>query len=215
MTDTLGARRSHGPRLRGLAMILGSVLVTACASTVTPQAGAVTPPPTAHVTNAPGPTASRPASEPFSSDIYGFELVLPSPWQVQRASTAWASGVLEGRCPSDWDCFSNTTEARTLAVAAIDVPQNTTLGEWQAKIHASTPAGVTDSDPPSETTLGGQRALTWTAASVDEGVRVVKLVALHGTRAYVALFVSPMSTSLEADEAAFDAIIGTFKFTAP
>ena len=195
-------------------MILGGVLVTGCASAATQQAGAVTLPPAARVTNPPGPAASRSTSQAFTSDLYGFELVLPSPWQLQRASTAWASGVLEGRCPSDWDCFSDSTEARTLAVAAIDVPQNTTLREWQAEIHASAPAGVKDSDPPSEATLDSQPALAWTAASVDEGLNVIKLVALHGTRAYAALFASPMSASLAADQAAFDAIIGTFKFTA-
>jgi hypothetical protein len=211
----LRARQSRRLGPAYLAMILGSLLVTACGSATTQQPGAVTLPPAAHVTNPPSPTASGPTSQSFSSDLYGFELVLPSPWQIQRASTAWVSGVLEGRCPSDWDCFSDTTGARTLAVAAIDVPQSTTLEDWQAKIHASAPSGVIDSDPPSGKTLDGQPALTWTAASADEGINVIKLVALHGTRAYVALFVSPMTTSVEADKAVFAAIIGTFKFTAP
>jgi hypothetical protein len=211
------SRARHTRRLGPtyLAMILGSLLVTACGSATTQQAGAVTTPPATQVTNPPSPTASRPTSQAFSSDLYGFELVLPSPWQIQRASSAWVSGVLEGRCPSDWDCFSEPPGGRTLAVAAIDVPHNTTLGDWQAKIHSSAPSGVKDSDPPSETTLDGQRALEWTAASVDESINAIKLVALNGTRAYVVLFVSPMSTSVEADKAVFAAIIGTFKFTAP
>jgi hypothetical protein len=212
---TARVRRSLRFGARYLALILGGVLVAACSSATTQQASAGTTPAVAQLTNLPSPTASGPTSQTFSSDLYGFELVLPSPWQIQRASTAWVSGVLEGRCPSDWDCFSDTTGARTLAVAAIDVPQSTTLEDWQAKIHASAPSGVIDSDPPSGTTLDGQPALTWTAASADEGVNVIKLVALHGTRAYVALFVSPMTTSVEADKAVFAAIIGTFKFTAP
>jgi hypothetical protein len=195
-------------------MLLGSVLLTACASAATQHLGAVSTQPAAEVSNQPGLTPSR-SSQRFTSDRYGFGLVLPSSWQTQRASTAWASGVLEGRCPSDWDCFSESSEARTLAIAAIDVPLSETLGRWQATIHASAPAGVKDSDPPSETTLGGQPALAWTAASVDEGVNVIKLVALRGRRAYAVLFVSPMTTSPVADHAVFDGIIGTFQFTDP
>lgn len=194
-------------------------LVSACGAPVTTPSGGpggsegATQPTTAQVTVPPSPTASRPSAQTFSSQLYGYELVLPSPWQIQPATSAWVSGVLEGRCPSDWDCFSDTTDARTLAVAAIDVPQNRTLGDWQVKIHASAPTGVVDSNPPSDTTLGGQRALTWTAASADEGLNVIKLVALDGGRAYVALFASPTSTGLAADKAVFDAIIGTFQFT--
>ncbi len=171
-------------------------------------------PPAAEVANPPSPTVSRRTPQTFTSGLYAFDLVVPSAWQIQPATTAWISGALEGRCPTDWDCFSDTTEARTLAVAAIDVTPSTTLADWQAKIRASSPAGVTDSDPPGETTLDGQPALTWTAASADEGVDVIKLVALDGTRAYAALFVSPMTASLAADQAAFDAIIGTFQFAA-
>jgi hypothetical protein len=115
----------------------------------------------------------------------------------------------------DWDCFSDTTEGRTLAVAAIDVPQDTTLAAWQARIRAGAPPIVKDSDPPSETTLDGQRVLTWTAVAASEGLNVIKLVALHGTRGYMLLFVSPMSTGPDADEAAFDAIMDTFRFTGP
>ena len=219
--NRLGTRWRHRGivnRRRGLSylgVILGTVLVTACSSAATRQAGADTVPPSDHAASLQSSTASQPASRTIASSLYAFELVLPSPWQFQPASTGWVSGVLEGRCPSDWDCFSDTTEGRTLAIAAIDVAQSTTLGDWQATIHASAPAGVKDSDPPRETTLGGQHALIWTGASVDEGISVIKLVALRGTRAYAVLFVSPMNASLQADQAVFDAIIGRFRFTAP
>ena len=198
-----------------LGLVLASGLVATCGPATTLQPGAVDTPPAAVVTSRPSVTASQPISHEFQSDLYGFELVVPAPWQVQRASTAWVSGVLEGRCPSDWDCFSDTAGARTLAIAAIEVPRNTTLRDWQATIHASAPPGVADSDPPRETMLGGQAALAWTAASADEGVNVIKLVALRGTRAYAALFVAPTSLSLAADQAAFDALIGTFRFSVP
>jgi hypothetical protein len=193
-------------------------LVFACgAPATTPSggprgSGGTSQSPTAQVTNPPSPTASPPASQTFSSQLYGYELALPSSWQIQPASSAWVSGVLEGRCPSDWDCFSDTTEGRTLAVAAIDSPQNTTLADWQAKIHASAPSGVVDSDP-TKATLDGQQALTWTAAAADEGLEVIKLAALDGGRAYMALFASPTTPGLAADKAVFDAIIGTFQFT--
>jgi hypothetical protein len=188
-------------------MILASVLATAC--------GSETPQPSGAATIPRSPTSTEAVSRAFTSELYGFELVLPSRWQIRAASTAWVSGVLEGRCPSAWDCFFDTKpKSRTLAVAAIGVPQNTTLEEWQAGIHRSAPAGVEDSDPPSETTLDGERALTWTAVSVSEGLKVIKLAALHGTRAYMFLFVSPTISSLESDQTAFDSIMSTFHFAA-
>lgn len=190
-----GSRRF---RVTCSAMILASVLATACGSE-TPQPG--------------NPTSTEAVSIAFTSELYGFELVLPSRWQITPASTAWVSGVLEGRCPLDWDCFFDTKpKSRTLAVAAIGVPENTTLEEWQARMHRSAPANCKDSDPPSETTLDGERALTWTTACVSEGQKVIKLAALHGTRAYMFLFVSPMTSSLESDQAAFDSIMSTFHF---
>ena len=182
------------------AMILASVLATAC--------GSETPQPRS-------PTSTEAVPRAFTSELYGFELVLPSRWQIRAASTAWVSGVLEGRCPPDWDCFFDTKpKSRTLAVAAIGVPKNTTLEEWQAGIHRTRPTHVEDSDPPSETTLDGERTLTWTTACVSEGQKVIKLAALHGTRAYMFLFVSPMTSSLESDQAAFDSIMSTFHFAA-
>ena len=161
------------------AMVLASVLATACGSDTPQPSGAVSTS-AGQTTIPPSPTSTEAASRAFTSELYGFELVLPSFWQIRAASTAWVSGVLEGRCPPTWDCFSDTTDGRTLAVAAIDVPENTTLEEWQAAIHRSAPAHVVDSDPPSETTLDGERALTWTAASEVERLKVIKLVALHG-----------------------------------
>jgi hypothetical protein len=192
-----GSRRF---RLTCSAMILASVLATACGSE-TPQTGS--PPSTEAV-----PLA-------FTSELYGFELVVPSRWQVRAASTAWVSGVLEGSCPPAWDClFDTKPKSRTMAVAAIGVPKNTTLEEWQAEMHRSAPANCEDSDPPSETTLDGERALTWTTACVSEGLKVIKLAALHGKRAYMFLFVSPKTSSLESDQAAFDSIMSTFHFAA-
>src|SRR5918995_1774574 len=191
---------SHRFRVTCSAMILASVLATACGSETPQPSGADSTP----AVQATSPTSTEAASRAFTSELYGFELVLPSRWQIRAASAAWVSGVLEGRCPSDWDCFEDTTDGRTLAVAAIGVPENTTLEEWQAGIHRSAPAYCKDSDPPSETTLEGERALTWTTACVSEGLKVIKLAALHGTRAYMFLFASPTTISLESDQAAFD-----------
>jgi hypothetical protein len=192
-------------------LFLGSALVTGCASARTESAGAV-PTPLGQVVNPPSATASRPTTQAFSSSLYGFELALSSAWQIRPASTVWLSGELEDSCPLDWDCFSDTTDGRTLAVAAIDVPQDTTLAAWQAKIHASAPSFVKDAAP-GKTTLAGQRALEWTASAASEDLNVIKLVALHGMRAYVLLFASPMSMGLDADEAVFHAIKDTFRFT--
>ena len=195
-------------------MILASVLATACGSATLEPSGAVSTP-AVQPTTPTIPLATEAAIGAFTSELYAFELVVPSRWQIRAASQAWASGVLEGRCPSAWDCFSDTTDGRTLAVAAIGIPENTTLEVWQAKIHRSAPSVCTDSDPSNETTLQGERALTWTAACVSEGLNVIKLAALRGTRAYMFLFASSATMSLESDQAAFDSIVNTFHFAAP
>jgi hypothetical protein len=194
-------------------MILASVLATACGSETPQPRGAVSTP-AVQATTPRSPTSTEAASRAFTSELYRFELVLPSRWQIRAASTAWVSGVLEGQCPSDWDCFEDTTDGRTLAVAAIGVPENTTLEEWQAGIHRSAPAYCEDSDPPSETTLDGERALTWTTVCEFEALKGIKLAALHGTGAYMFLFISPTTTSLESDQAVFDSIMSTFHFAA-
>jgi len=192
-----GSRRF---RVTCSAMILVSVLATACGSE-TPQPGS--------------PTSTEAVPVAFTSELYDFELVLPSRWAIRAASTAWVSGVLEGSCPPSWDClFDTKPKSRTLAVAAIGVPMNTMLEEWQARMHRSAPSNCKDSDPPSETTLDGERALTWTTACVSEGLKVIKLAALHGMRAYMFLFVSPKTSSLESEQAVFDSIMSTFQFAA-
>jgi hypothetical protein len=139
-------------------------------------------------------------------------VALPSSWQTRRAVAAWASPELEDSCPLDWDCFK-ATDGRSLAIAAIDVPQGTTLAAWQATIHKSAPDFVKDTDPPDKTTLDGQQALEWTATAASEGLNVIKLVALHGAHGYILMFVSPMSLGFDADEAIFGAIKDTFRFT--
>src|SRR5215204_2159005 len=128
-----GSRRFH---VMCGAMILASVIATACGSE-TPQPSSAVSKPAVQATSPRSPTSTEAASRAFTSELYGFELVLPSRWQIRATSTAWVSGVLEGRCPSSWDCFSDTTDGRTLAVAAIGVPKNTTLEEWQAGIAPS------------------------------------------------------------------------------
>lgn len=194
-------------------MILASTLANACGSDTPQPSGAVSTL-AVQATIPPSPSATETPSRAFTSELYGFELVLPLRWQIRAASTAWVSGLLEGGCPPSWDCFSDTTDGRTLAVAAIDVRENTTLEEWQAGIHRSAPSHVVDSDPPNETTLDGERALTWTAASELEHVKTIKLAALRGTRAYMFLFVSPSTNSSESDQAVFDSIMSTFHFVA-
>jgi hypothetical protein len=198
-----GSRRF---RVTCSAMILASVLATAC--------GSETPQPSVATTIPRSPNSTEAVSVAFTSELYGFELVLPPHWQIRPALTEWVTGVLEGGCAPAWDCFEDTTDRRDLAVAAIGVPETTTLEEWQAGIHRSAPTYCKDSDPPSETTLDGERALTWTTACEVESLKVIKLAALHGTSAYMFLFVSPETSSLESDQAAFDSIMSTFHFAA-
>jgi hypothetical protein len=180
---------------------------TTASPTLTPTTAPASPTPTAATSASPGP------SQPFSSDMYAYKLRMPAGWYPTRASSRWTSGFLEGRCPSDWDCLTDPKTTRTLAVASIDVSKNTTLADWQAQIHGSAPAVCTDSDPPTSATLGGEPALTWTSDCAEEGLQVIKLVAIHGHRGYVFLFASPSALGLDADQAALDPVLATFRFT--
>ena len=72
------------------------------------------------------------------------------------------------------------------------------------------PAPCTDSDPPTETTLGGENALTWTATCSDGNA--IKLAVLHGRRGYMMLFDSPTDADWEDNWRAFNTLIGSFRF---
>jgi hypothetical protein len=215
--DVLSARRGSlgrpGSCLR-LALCLATVLATGCGS------AAPVPSSTGSIqTAAPNGTASQqaaasaaPSSNGFTSQLYGYQLVVPPGWQGRPAESRWTSGVLGGRCPSDWDCFSGDPDGATLAAAATTVPADLTLSQWWVRIRMSTPETCTDSGPTTDTMLGGGPAQAWTSTCQSEGLDVIKVVALHGARGYIVLFASPTTTGLETDHATLNSILGTFRF---
>ena len=187
-----------------------AALVVGCSSTSpSPSiAGLIAPPSVASSEHA------APSASAFASDRYRYVVVLPSGWLARPAESTWTSGVLGGRCPSDWDCFSDNADGVTLAAAALAVPADLTLNQWRLRIHVSTPDVCSDAGPHTDTTLDSEPGQAWASTCSSENLDVIKVVAIHRGQGYIVLFASPSSIGLEADRATFDAILATFRFAA-
>jgi hypothetical protein len=209
-----GRRRSFRLNL-ALTLCLAPVLVTACGSATPAVSSAGSSPtiaaPTAAASGQAGPSASG-GSNVFASRLYGYGLAVPPGWQTQPADSSWLTVALEGRCPSDWDCFTGSSGEPTLAAAAASVPADLTLDRWRLRMQIGLPEGCVDSAQTTATTLGGEPAQTWTTTCEGEGLHVTKVVALHAGRGYILLFASPIGIGLEADRAALSSILTTFRF---
>jgi hypothetical protein len=158
-----------------------------------------------------GPSASG-GSDIFASRLYGYSLVVPPGWQTQPADSSWLTVGLEGRCPSDWDCFTGSSGEPTLAAAAASLPADMTLDQWRARMQVGLPEGCIDSAQLTATTLGGEPAQTWTTTCQGEGLHATKVVALHAGRGYMFLFASPIGIGLETDRATVNSILTTLRF---
>ena len=194
-------------------------LIAACTS-IPPPIGTFSPAPVGASGSAPAiaSTSAEAASSAvrgtFTSGLYDYDVALPIDWARTPASSRWLSGELEGQCPSDWDCFTDLSDHRTLAVAAIQVPGDLTLDEWRIRIHQSQPDVCSDTGTTSPTTLGGDPAESWAVACPSEGLKTIKTVAIHSRKGYVLIFASPSEDSLDADSSAFAALLETFRFAA-
>jgi hypothetical protein len=213
--------RNHG-RLGTERLLAGGpflLLVAACTSSLAPTGGS-DPAASSESGSAPAiAAASAKASESaaqgtFASELYDYDIVLPAGWEPTAASSRWLSGALEGRCPSDWDCFTHGADGRTLAVAAIEVKGAPTLDQWRAQIHATQPDGCSDEGATSSTSLGGEPAQSWVLSCPSENLKTIKIVAIHGHQGYVLIFASPSDDALDADSSAFASLLDAFRFAA-
>jgi hypothetical protein len=213
--DRRGRRHSYLGLNLALTLCFAPVLLTGCGSATTSASDAGASPTTAvptAVASGQASPSSAAGSNTFASRLYGYGLVLPPGWQTQTAESPWVSGGLEGRCPSDWDCFSGSSGEPTLAAAATAVPADLTLDQWRLRMHVGLPVGCIDSAQTTATTLGGEPAQTWTTTCQGEGLHATKVGALHAGRGYMILFASPISIGLEADRAELSSILATFRF---
>jgi hypothetical protein len=221
-----GRPRSYVLLNLALTLCLAPVLVTGCGSTTpaassagssptaaapTAAASAQTNPSAAAASGQASPSASA-GSYTFASRLYGYSLVVPPGWHTQPADSPWITVGLEGRCPSDWDCFSGSSGEPTLAAAAASVSADLTLDQWRLRMQVGLPVGCMDSAQTTATTLGGAPAQTWTTTCEGEGLHATKVVALHAGRGYMLLFASPISLGLEIDRATLSSILTTFRF---
>ena len=216
-TDSLkaGGRPRSYLRLSVVLTLCLAPVLAGCGS-ATPAAKSAgssptTPAPTAAASGQASPSAAA-SPTTFASRLYGYNLVVPRGWLTQPADSSWLTGGLEGRCPSDWDCFFGSSGEPTLAAAAASVAADLTLDQWRSRMQVGVPAGCIDSAKSTATTLGGAPAQIWTTTCEGEGLHATKVVALHAGRGYMILFASPISIGLEADRATLSSILTTFRF---
>jgi hypothetical protein len=207
-------RPRFGRRLAFVVILAAAALLAAGCGSGTPppstaQSGVATASPTVNAPADASPSATT-AAQSYSSQLYGYTLVVPSGWQTQPAGSPWLSGALEGRCPADWDCFSGASGEPTLAIAAAAVRAGLTLDQWRTRL--TPPEGCVDSAVTTATTLGGEPAETWTTTCEAEALHSTKVVALHAGRGYIALLASPVSNGLENDRATLNSILTALRF---
>lgn len=155
-----------------------------------------------------GGSSASAGSQTFVSDRYDFTVVLPRGASTRGSTVDWDASCLCGLANPAWDVA--TVDGRTLAIGAAEVDATMALAQWQAMMVELAPAICTDSDPPAEATLDGEKALTWTASCFDGNA--IKLAVLHGGRSYMVLFDSPTSEEWDDRWRAFDTLIGLFRF---
>jgi hypothetical protein len=198
---------------RGLAGGPFLLLLAACTSSPAPAGTSSAPAASLPLTASPSaPAGLSPVAGIFASALYGYDIALAADWDRAPATSRWPSAALEGRCPSDWDCFTNRSDDRTLAIAAVKIAADLPLDQWRTTIRQTQPDVCTDTGATSSSTLGGEPAKSWAVTCPTEGLKTIKTVAIHGAQGFVLIFASPSDDPLDADSSAFAALEATFRF---
>jgi hypothetical protein len=141
----------------------------------------------------------------FSSDQFGYCLMLPEDWEWQPARFGDSVTV---------DQFSPPSESVTVLVEAADLPDEADLSAFaEAVRQKDQDAGLTPG-PIERTTVDGADALAWdidyTSDAGDEfGVREVVVVNKHfGWR----LMLNDAAESFEQHRSVFDGMVDSFRF---
>jgi hypothetical protein len=192
-----------------LALLAAAALAAAgCGSTGSKPAAQPTPARPA----AQAVTAARPGGpQKFTSQRYRFRVTLAKDWSEQDATQAWNGRKLQGIGSSSFANFADPG-GRTLVAAAAPVAKGMRLAEWRTAMVRAAPAFCSESPTARRTTLGGEPALTWTAACSD-GYNVNKIAALHGSRGYMVFLPSPTANGNARNRRIFESIRRSFRFT--
>jgi hypothetical protein len=157
----------------------------------------------------PGPSSTKAQAETFVSDRYGFSITLPAGSTTRHATVGWDASCLCGLDDPTWDWA--LVDGRTLLVAATSVDSAMNLARWRARMVELAPDVCQESEAATGVTIGGERALEWTA-SCSDGYDVIKLAALHGGRGYVVLLATLSSDGRVDNQTAFDSLMNSFAF---
>jgi hypothetical protein len=139
-------------------------------------------------------------------------VTLSKAWSETDASATWDGKELQGLDSPAFANFTDPSTGRDLAVAAARVTKAINVRRWRAAMVRGGPAGCAESRSAKKTTLGGERALTWTARC-DDGVDVHKLAALHGRHGYMLLLASRIANDNATDARVFESMRRSFGFT--
>jgi hypothetical protein len=160
----------------------------------------------AHATATPAP------AQTFTSRTYGFRVTLTKDWSETDAIADWDGRKLQGLSSPAFANFTDATTGRTLAAAAVRVPETMKLPDWRAAMVRAAPDFCSEPRSAEKTTLGGEPALTWTARCSD-GYDVHKLAAVHGRHGYMLLLGSETANHAAADAGVFESMRRSFGFT--
>jgi hypothetical protein len=147
----------------------------------------------------------------FVSDYYDFAVTLPQTWHEEDATSDWTGLYVTGPGSQKFTNFADFADDRTLMVAAAPVATGTQLADWKTTLIDGRPKECTNT-PSTETTIGGEPALIWTA-NCSDGFDAVMLAALHGDRGYVVYLPSATANDDAEDQSIFDGIRQSFRFT--
>lgn len=178
-----------------VAALLAIMTLTAAACGSTPDK------PTAHAAQEPAGTSAH----AFVSRQYGFRLTLTKDWSKTDAVVAWDGKKLQGLSSPAFANFTDASADRSLAVAAARVAKGMSMLDWRAAMVRAAPDICSESRSARQTTLGGERALAWTARCSD-GYEVHKLAAVHRRRGYMILLASQTSTDEAQSPRIFESI---------
>jgi hypothetical protein len=146
----------------------------------------------------------------FTSNRYGYSVVVSTGWSMYQAPGEWAPDTQPGVGNPGVDAFSNQTLDQRILVVATPVADGTALEGWAKNVALITPPQCS-TDSSVSSTLGGERAQLWDI-HCDDGAQVFKVAAVHRGRGYLLAFLSLAKFEI-ADRNLFASVIRSFTFT--
>lgn len=160
-----------------------------------------------------GATAAKAPTTSFVSKRYGYSVALPGHagrWYSRPALANWTTGTIGGVDSPGFDVYTDLRSSQNYLFAA--VPGKWSLPRWTDYAMSSRAeiCSLPQSLPNSTLEGAPARVFTWTCS---DGYRIVGLTALHASRGYFMLVISPVALSRASDLDALRTAQRSFRFT--